>query len=333
MKTLRILGMILIAGFLFSCEKDVKDEVKMGEVSFGVNEIDPTMLKSDTWDWECSEDVPVSALIQIDDVWYNPLVFYLGDPAKLYTQAIKLGVGSYNVQQFYILGEVVDELEDFQLENLMILKAAPIEDSEFSAYVDDPLEITIIVEAFEKDEFQIEVLCYQPGMHEQFGFFWFNITEIVVREICFFGDVCIEEGEDYSNSGYADIFDLNDYPFDLPAIFMIEAFRDGAEEPYDTFSNVVYNEDEEKWEKAGDFMTVCARYSDYLNSEVNYEFVLKVMNYDSDFIEVYTWNFTNEEPLVEIKDEDQKVVNFVIGGCTYGDYEDPDVELDWPAED
>ena len=326
MKTLRILGLIMIAGFLFSCEKDIeKDQVKQ-DVVFGIDQIDSFELKDGSNDITCLVDgegnliEPEWAEIVINGTTYEPKVFYLN--SKLYTQAIKLTTKTdYEITKF-VLKAMVDNTPT-------IVMATPEIDSDFEFYVDKPVAFTFDVPEFDKVEVEIEVLCFQPSNHEQFGFFWFNITEIVVREICFFGDVCIEEGEDYSNSGYADIFDLDDYPFDLPAIFMIEAYRNG--DLYDSFSNVVYNEGTQKWEKAGDLMTVCARYSDYLNSIVNYEFVLKVMNANSEFVEVHEWNFTNKDPLVDIVDIDQQVVNFVVGDCTYGDFDDPDVQLEWPV--
>ena len=56
---------------------------------------------------------------------------------------------------------------------------------------------------FLQNENLIDVLCFVPNDYELFGFFWFEITEITVREMCFFGDFCIAEPSIYANTEYA----------------------------------------------------------------------------------------------------------------------------------
>lgn len=325
MKALRILSILLLAGFLFSCEKDVKDEVKMGEVSFGIEQIDP-MLKTGGYDWPiCSDKEPVSALIKINGVSYNPLVFYLND--KLYTQAIKLPVGTYDLDEFYLL----DRMWDGNTPPEGILSATPTKTSAYKDYVDKPVKIEnfIVVEPFQKLEYKIEVLCYEPGFHEQFGFFWFNITEIVVREICFFGDLCLKDVASYQGSAYGDVLNLDNYPFDLPAIFQIHAFKkvDGNWVQYDTFSNVYFDAVDGKWKLTGENLKVCAKYPDRPDRTDDFKFVLKVLvkvGNTFQFVEFYDgWEFTNTNPLVAIE-SNQKVVTFVIGECNAGTFTYPD---------
>ena len=55
--------------------------------------------------------------------------------------------------------------------------------------IDDVADFKII--AFEKAEYAIDVLCYIPAEWDNFGFEWFEVTEITLREQCFFGDICI----------------------------------------------------------------------------------------------------------------------------------------------
>ena len=324
MKTLRILGMILIAGFLFSREKDIeRDQIKT-DVVFGIDQLDLNELKSDAI-IPCHVDAdgnliePEWAEIVINGVTYEPLVFYLNN--KLYTQAIKLPTKTdYEITKF-VLKAMVDNIPT-------IVMATPEIDSDFEFYVDKPIAFTFDVPEFDKVEVDIEVLCFQPSMHEQFGFFWFNITEIVVREICFFGDLCVKNPMEYVGSRYEDVFNLQDYPFDLPAIFQIHAYQkvDGEWEKYDEFTNIGLDEDD-NWEYLG---TTCARYPDRPDRVDEFKFVLKVLVKVGDgfeYVEFYDgWVFPSDDPLVTIEDN-QKVVNFVIGSCAYGDFIYPDLKL------
>jgi hypothetical protein len=325
MKILKYLSLILIAGMMFSCEKDMEKQVVKQDVVFGVNDIIPT-LKSDltNWDWECSEAEPVSALLEVDGVWYNPYLFTLG--GKLYTQAIKLDVKDtdYILTNFMLLDDklTTDEINDYETDGLpshiSILKAAPHFDSEYWNYVNKQLDISFKVVEFDKKEVQVDVLCYHPSLHEQFGFIWFNVNEFVVKEICFFGDLCIKDYTDYIGTKYDNVFDLQNYPFDLPAIFEIKAFKkdeNGIYEPYADFTN--YIPVDNGYEFTG---PVCAKFPDPVDPLAK-EYIkfqlwvnVKVGNTD-DYVLFDEWEFNSKNPPVTISATDQEVIDFVIGNC------------------
>ncbi len=186
---IKFLAFFLVSLFFSGCEKDKNPEDTLQDVVFGISHIDPVELKSDEFDIPCPEDengnmlIPVKADITVlnadgEEMNFNPDVFYLN--GQLYSQAIKLKPGTYSVSKFL--------LRDI---DGTIIMATPHKNSQFGPYVNKPVEFTFDVQPFEKIEVPIEVLCFQPGHHEQFGFFWFNIHQIVVKELCFFGDFCM----------------------------------------------------------------------------------------------------------------------------------------------
>lgn len=178
---LSLMLMFIIVG----CEKDKQMEVVYQDVVFGVDHVAPLTLKDngdELEDWYCQEDLtPVKAHIVIDGEDYWPEVFFVGD--KLYTQSIKLavddGTTDYTVTRFVLLGE-----DD------MILMATPAAGSPFADYVGQTVDFTFTVNAFEKAEVFVEVLCFVPAQYSDFGFTWFNINQIIVNELWFFGDIC-----------------------------------------------------------------------------------------------------------------------------------------------
>jgi hypothetical protein len=119
-----------------------------------------------------------------------------------------------------------------------IVMATPEAGADFAQYVARPVPFDIEVSEFAKTEEEVEVLCFIPERVEEFGFFWFVIEETIIREQCFFGDLCIKSKADYVGSYYDDLFDLDAYPFDLPAIYRVTIER-AAPAWSQTYTNIV----------------------------------------------------------------------------------------------
>lgn len=307
---------ILISIFIFyGCQKEekIKYETKQ-DVSFLINELN---FKSTQFD--CPTDnfgnylVPSVAKILIDGISepFYPEIFYLD--GKLYTQSIKLPViensAVYTVNQFLLLTNIDGD----------IVMATPEYNSEFSNYLTLPsVPFDITVNSFDKNEINIEVLCFIEQFYEEFGFVWFEILETFVREQNFFGDLCIKSSNDYIDSYYDDLFVLNDYPFDLPAIFKVEITRnDGWTK---SFQNIVIDNG-----NAIEFISpLKVRYPDRKN--INDEFIIDLYVYVAvgngfDWVYFYTWNIVDNELIYNGNDG---VVDFVIGNCVLTE---PDLHL------
>jgi len=148
---------------------------------------------------------------------YYPSVFYVN--GVMYTQAIKLAPGSYFVSEFVLMQELGDpnDRDDDEAVN-----AAPHEGSSYGALLSNPLPVYFTVDAFTKIEVEIEILCFEEADFEDFGFVWFRVTEIAIRQMWFFGDFCTKNFEDYATSDYGP-----DVAVDMPAIFRLDVYRNG----------------------------------------------------------------------------------------------------------
>ncbi len=145
--------------------------------------------------------------------------------AFLYTQALKLPVGTYTIEKF-ILFDDVNNNNIYDAGDVIVF-GTPMIGSDYEEYVQWPLEFDFDVLEFQKIEIPIEVLCFIPADCIPFGYFWFNITEIVIREQCFFGDICLKHLEDYDGSLYEG--QLNGLQIDMPAIFKLKlTYEDGT---------------------------------------------------------------------------------------------------------
>jgi hypothetical protein len=311
---LKFLGVIILAMLLLTnCTKDEQvDNTKApGELVFAA--LDGGNEKSD-YDVLCDETLVIHhAKVTIDGLVYNPLTFELN--GMLYTQSIKLDAGTYVLEEFILMTE--DDIP---------VKATPMWDSEYAHFVspslgdpDNPVEI--IITPFEKSEFDIEVLCYIPAEIDNFGFEWFEITEITILEQCFFGDICIDDFEDYAGSLY--------YPLtvDEVAIYKIKVFRD------DVLIDVFYNTDVINDEMV--FISpLCIEYANYDQEDNVFDFELWIYAYNEfddvvDYYHYYTWTFNNFDLIVPPYDPDYPeisdgVVDFVLGDCVL---DTPDLQL------
>lgn len=192
---------VLFALAFAGCQKDETHDnyIVMQEVTFGVDLIDFNGLKNDQWDFRCYPDddgnfpEPRIAQIELKDAnnvtkTYYPSVFIVNE--KVYTQSLKLATGIYTVTKFLLWSD-----HPLTGNNSTIVMAAPEAGTEFAEYVNPAIPFNITIDSFLKTEVDTEVLCFLPQEFESFGFTWLELTEIVVREFCFIGDICAN-GED-----------------------------------------------------------------------------------------------------------------------------------------
>jgi hypothetical protein len=224
-------------------------------------------------------------------------------------------------------------------ENDILIKAAPEDGSPFQQFVDPlhALDLTFDVCDFTKVEVPIDVLCFIPDDFDLFGFFWFEITEITVREMCFFGDVCI----DWWMYTYDEIeqdcvpwvpldFWLTDvlYPqqeqgiqADMPAIFTLKLYRivNMLPEYVREWNNEYYPPDfTQFW--GGEDDPLCIRYADY--DIVADTFKLDMYIYGPwDYPNVFgytatpqkTWTFYDDAAPLDLNGDG--VIEFAWGDC------------------
>jgi len=228
-----------------------------------------------------SEDTLTSEVFRTDDGYF--------------TKTFKIDPGTYNLT-FFALYDANDEM----------VKAAPLPGSEFYQYVEVGLPVEFVVPDFKKVQVDIDVLCYEPNVWEAFGFYWFNINEITVREFCFFGDFCIKHTEDYLGSWY-ELTDGGVF-MDEPAIFELQLYRNG--ELVGTYQN--FDPQTEEMESP-----LCVKYADD-DDEVDH-FTLNLSLYaaigeDFGFTSIgsFEWDDIFEDTYNVGEDG---VLDFVVGNC------------------
>lgn len=289
---IKFLGIIFMSILLLTnCNKDNKqDPTKQGEMVFAPMDITPDK------DWECDLDLSaVYAYVVIDGDDYYPLTFVLG--GKLYTQAIKLNEGAHVLEHFALMDDMGTEDKGDDL----IYKATPQAESDYAIYVDLVLPYNFTIIAFQKIELKIWVLCYIRAEYLYFGFFWFEVHEIIIREQCFFGDFCIKFVDDYLGSYYEE----GGVQFDEIAIFKIIGWRNG----------VFFGEwDNELTYGQG---PMCIQYADRLDELDEFTFELWIyvkVGATFEYVKFYEWYFMDE---YLIPNGDDGVVEFVLGNCNY----------------
>jgi hypothetical protein len=306
MKT-RIFLVLLIALALFSCQKE-KDPATTQDVTFTATQIDPGagLKGTDQWDWKCNPALsPVYAEIDIyaaDGITFvgtfRPAVFYLD--GKLYTQAIKFLPGTYIVSKFVVMDDMGTPAD---LTDDLIYMATPAALAPYSQYTDPDIRFSFVVEAFKKAEIPVQVLCFIPAEYTNFGFDWFVITEIIIREQCFFGDICVKHPLDYTGSNYA--LQSTGLQIDMPAIFRVDVYKGGVF--VESFTNNVA-----PW---GVGTAVCVKYADILGANDVFTFEIWIMVKQGNafpFVLFKTLTFNN---IWNIEDGIDNVYDFVLGSC------------------
>ena len=156
-----------------------------------------------------------------------------------------------------------------------------------------------------------------------FGFSWFEITQIVIRQRCFFLDICLN-GDPWTPDDFEGSLYGTDLAVDVPAIMQIIVRRNGVEVPNSPFTNLD-NSDEVI---AG---PLCVRYPDILDVQDEvFTFELQLWLRASGGGWAYqtyaTYTSTDHSPL-DVDPGDDGVLDFVVGTC--GNEGDADQVFGW----
>ncbi|WP_051227852.1 hypothetical protein [Gillisia sp. JM1] len=87
---------------------------------------------------------------------------------------------------------------------------APVAPGNFAGYVDKPLPFDVDVYAGTKPYIDIEVLCFDRRLVNEYGYIFFDIEEKELIELCLFGNFCTPSGRHYVASFSTDVWLLND---------------------------------------------------------------------------------------------------------------------------
>jgi hypothetical protein len=263
-----------------------------------------------------AEETPTNAWVVVNGASYYPALFELD--GKLYTQAIKVdsdldGI-EYCVSQFVLYKEV-NGSEGVGAGDIVVF-GTPQPDSDYEVYIDEDyrLPYCFTIEGFMKYEIPIEVLCFEEADYDYFGFFWFDITEIVIREACFFGDLCLENFSlwanelPYSNSGI--------YP-DEKAYFKIHSFKAVGLVPPFTWIELPYSP-VNNYSIYDQGLPLCVEYPDVLGTDETFKFELWIWvpqtggGFNWTLYDIFYT--TDNNPIPQAGNDG--VVDFAVGTCS-----------------
>ena len=298
-----VLAFLVIALAFAGCNKFKNDGTTSQQsnqgVSFSIAPGNTGAVKSTSVSTDCFSQTASYVKATIDNTPYVRSIFYInGMP---YTNTIQLAPGLHTLQEFTMWS---DHQTPNDSTDEVLLAATPHIGSTYAPYVSTPIEITFNVDAFKKTQLPVEAVCYQQSNYSSFGFTYFQIGEVTVREQPFFGDLCIKSISDYSIQGSPYLGQSHGIQLDLPAIFKIEVYRNNV------LMNVFNNE---AWKGEGQPLLVL--YADRQSVVDNFEFKLYVKVRKGpgfDYVYFKSWTITDAQVIPQNSDG---VVDFSIGYC------------------
>jgi len=234
--------------------------------------------------------------IEIDTLVFRPATYLID--GKIYTQSIKLTPGSYKLNKFLMMdnNNTPDDFSDD-----VVVLAAPMEGSEYSAFVNQAAGFSFAVNYLKKANIDVEVILFSPADYDKFGFDIDVLPATTVREQRFVGVILPKNPADYVNSLYLN--QSSGLQNQMPAIFSIDVYRNGR------FVKSVSNEDQ-----LGETF-VSITYPDGDNTVDHYRMDLNVyvrIGLSFGYKYVKSWEFSDSEM---IPAEQDGMVHFVLSEC------------------
>jgi hypothetical protein len=312
---------LFIAGFVVllmmgtGCKKDSSQQAPaVQDVSFSINNVlQQGGLKSTLNDTiVCTNLTPDFVSYKIigptGSVFTGTIpVFYIGNIP--WTNTIQLPVltatTQYSVDEFIVYSN--NNIPNNP--NPIVIWAAPHSSNVFAQYVTTPLDYTFNVASGQKSSVKIDVMCFQPSYYKYFGFTYFKLNQLTVRQQWFFGDFCIKDASQYTSSDYANQPNwVGTGYIDVPAIFKIEVWRGNPAVLQNTFTN------DDAAHHYGDKVSVT--YGDYANQVDPFIFKLYILVRQGtafNFVLFNTWTFTDISNIST--NTDTHVTEFILGSC------------------
>jgi hypothetical protein len=242
----------------------------------------------------------------IDGITFNIPVFFVGNVP--WTSSIKLSEGIHTINEFVVYS---DNHTPNDISDDVVLWATPHTGSQWATYVSTPLVKNFNIVKDQKIPVNIDVVCFMPATYLNFGFTYFSMNELVIRQQWFFGDICMKDASQYVGSDYAHQANWVDVGYsDRPAIFQLKVYKyiGNAYSLQNTFTN------DDVDHQYGNKVSVT--YGDYLNKTDQFKFELYILvrqGTSFNFVLFKTWTFNDQSNIIQSSDDN--VVNFIIGNC------------------
>ena len=105
---------------------------------------------------------------------------------------LELEPGPYALEHFVVYnGDPANEASE-------IIWVAPLATANFGGVVESPLPLEFNLDAGEKTYLDVDVLCYDGRMVNQYGYLFFDLERREVVDFCFFANYCDENGRHFT---------------------------------------------------------------------------------------------------------------------------------------
>jgi len=133
---------------------------------------------------------------------------YDGDPEAEYftdeSSDLELEPGAYNLEWFVVYdGDPSDPSSN-------ILWVAPRADGDMASFVDSPLPVSFNLGAGVKKYVDVEVLCFDDRLVNEYGYLFFDIETNEAIEFCIFGNYCPPSGRHFPAQFSVDVWSYAD---------------------------------------------------------------------------------------------------------------------------
>lgn len=156
---------------------------------------------------DCSDAEPATAMIEYsyggND--YTATVDVLHDESGYFTdysEDLKIPVPDGGSVTVTLTGFVVYDAGD----NELWVAPKNTEDADFAGYVDNPLPFDFEVRDGTKPYIDVDVLCYDHRMANEYGYVFFDINQKEIFNFCLFGNYCTPSGRHYVASYSIDVW-------------------------------------------------------------------------------------------------------------------------------
>jgi len=215
-----IAGAFCLCLFFTSCSKEESDSVidpdtNMASLSFGtfVKDLNRQMKKTKDHlnDFpECSTAVPAYIIVELTGEGYEgpaeleiPLSDTPGDYDDdgiveyftLESSELELPAGDYSLNSFTVYDDDGN-----------LIWVAPTGEGSLGAYIDNALPNVISLSAGTKKYVDVEVLCYDERMVNEYGYLFFELETNLALDFCFFANYCDANGRHFTAAYTVDIW-------------------------------------------------------------------------------------------------------------------------------
>jgi len=252
------------------------------------------------------------------NVFYTPKN---GD-TTICSQSIQLTTGPHYITKFMLFYD--NNTPNFEADDVP-LSATPTYNSVYAQYVTHPLPWgfnVVLNNTNQATPVPIEVLCYKPQLAANYGSVYFDITEVIVREMNFAGILAITKKSDYAQSPYSQQVNWSQATgefYNAAAISKIEVWRKELPETVFTLKGTFMNTSQGE--------PIKVNYVDVKGKSDIFEFRLHVLvkagtTYYYKWIS--TWSFwddipfgnVNGKPYEMVGPNGGKTVTYTVGNCT-----------------